>query len=75
MYETMQPPLLASILRKRIFSVLYYTESAWFVITRSLDGWLIKFFFDESSNQIEVSDIILISVICKWEFSELLRSH
>ena len=65
MYETMQPPLLASISRKRIFSVLYYTESTWFVITRSLDGRLIKFFFDESSNQIEVSDIILISVICK----------
>ena len=42
MYETMQPPLLASISRKRIFSVLYYTESAWFVITGSLDGRLIK---------------------------------
>ena len=57
MNETMQLPLLASISRKRIFSVLFYTESARFVITGSLDGQLMKLFFDESSNQIEVSDI------------------
>ena len=44
MNETMQLPLLASISRKRIFSVLFYTESAWFVITGSLDGRLMKLF-------------------------------
>ena len=65
MNETMQLPLLASISCKRIFSVLFYTENAWFVITRSLDGRLMKLFFYESSNQIKVSDILLISFICK----------